>query len=347
MVFPVGRQTDQTTMAQAFAGPGMDPRVWIAYAVVDEAGEAEGEQAVEFDKDDGQVYVNVLLKPYDTPLRCRVGQLFAGPGEACFFPVMPGDEVLVAIPEGHYRAGAVVIARLNNAYDAFPFDSVAGADPTKNSFAVFRTRTALTFESGASIMLRSAAAGAFVQLSGQGSITLRDAAKNVLQMSPDVYGFQNGDGDTVMQLDLNAKRFNLAIGNAQLTLSGDGGGSNPQSVLQVPSTFAVTAAGQSIISAVEHVVTTEALFNILANALPLVLAAATPSVAFIPPPPAPASPLYAALAGAIAAAMASPQHPAVAAALFGAFSAPMLKPPGVPGQGQLAPGIGAAGFLTG
>ena len=334
-------------MAEAFSFPGADPRVWISYAVVDEATEEGGEQAIEFDKDDGQIYVNVLLKPSDMPIRCRVGMLFAGPGEAAWFPMMPGDEVLVAVPEGHFRAGAVIIARLNNGYDSFPFDSVASADPTKNSFGMFRTRTALTIESGASIMLRSAAAGAFLQIAASGNITLRDTDKNVLQMSPDVFGFQNGAGDVVMQLDLNAKRFNLAIGNAQLTLSGDGGGANPQSVLQVPSTFAVTAAGQSIISAVEHVVTTEALFNILANVLPLVMAAAVPASAFVPPPPAPASPLYGAIVAGIQAAQVAPQNSAVATALFKAFTTSLLKPPGIPGVGQLAPGIGCAGFLSG
>jgi hypothetical protein len=351
-MFPTGRQTDQTTLAQAFAVPGIDPRVWISYGVVDEAGAGEDEQAIEFDRDDGQVYANVLLKPYDTPIRCRVGQLFAGPGEACFFPLVPGDEVLVAIPEGHFRAGAVIIARLNNAYDAFPFDSVAGADPTKNSFAVFRTRTALTIESGASVMVRSAAAGAFLLLSGQGNVTLRDSAKNVLQMSPDVFGFQNGDGDVVLQLDMNAKRFNLAIGNAQLTLSGDGSGSNPQSVLQVPSTFAVTAAGQSIITAVEHVLTTEAFCNLLAqimNTLGLLMLTlpnpVTPnalSALFVDPAFATSC-----IAPGASVAAHSSLNAAVAAALFGAFTGASLKPPGVPGQGQLMPGIGCAGFLAG
>lgn len=348
----MSRQTDQRTMGEAFGFPGIDPRVWISMARVDDSGQDQGEQIVEFDADDGQVYVNVLLAPSDMPMRCRVGGLCAGPGEGAYFPFVSGDEVLVAVPEGHFRSGGVIIARLNNAYDAFPFESVASGDPTKNSFGMIRTRTAFTLEAGASIMLRSAAAGAFLQLAGTGNITLRDASKNVLQMSPDVFGFQNGDGDIVMQLDLNAKRYNLAIGQAQLTLSGDGGGANPQSVLQVPSSFAVTAGGQSIISAVEHVLTTEAFCNLLAQIMNVLggLMASLPN----PVTPATLSALFldpafstACVAAGASAATLTPLNPAVAAALFAAFASPSLKPPGTPGVGQTMPGIGCAGFLSG
>lgn len=340
---------DHATFGQAYAAPGMDPRTWISYAIVDVPGDGQGDsQTVEFDRDDGQLYVNLTLKPSDVPLRARVGMTAAGSGEAIYFPFCGGEEVLVAIPEGNLQAGAVILCRLNNAYDGFPFDSVGGGDPTKNATAIFRTRTPLTIESGASVQIRSAAAGALLLLSGQGNITLRDAKANVLQMSPDVFGFQNGDGDIVMQLDLNAKRYTLSIGQVALTLSGDAASANPQSLLQVPSTLAVGTSGLSINTAAEHVLTAEAFANLfvqfwlavgVANPGPLTGVALAAAMATLFP-------------ASIATASATPQTPPVGAALAAAFANPaMLAAKVLPSSVALGyqsfPGIGCAGFLAG
>jgi hypothetical protein len=347
----VGRYFDHTTYAQAFSMPGIDPRVWVSMAIVDIPGEDSGDsQTVEFDEDDGQLYVNVTLKPMDTPLRARVGMLAAGSGEAVYFPFCGGEEVLVAIPEGNMRSGAVVICRMNNAYDGFPFDSVGGADPKQNAAAMLRTRTALTIESGASVLIRSAAAGAMLALSGDGTITLRDAKANVLQMSPDVFGFQTGDGSAFLQMDLTGKRFNLQIGDTTFTLAGSPSSAGvPYSALTTPTTFVVASGGTAPdFTAVEHVLTTEALVNILCAVLPLLFAAAVPPVAWVPPPPNPASPFYAQIiAGIQLAATAGVIQPTVAAALQAAFLAAAPKPPGLPGVGQVKPGIGCPTFIAG
>lgn len=340
---------DHATMRESFKGPGMDTRLWLSYAIVDVPGDDQGENTtVEFDKDDGQLYVNVQLKPSDVPLRCRLGQLTAGSGEAFYFPFVGGEEVLVGVPEGNMMGGGVILCRFNNAYDGFPFDSVGGGDPTKNATAIWRTRTALTIESGASVQIRSAAAGAMLLLSGAGSVTLRDGKANVLQLSPDVFGFQNEAGDAVMQLDLNAKRYSLAIGQVTLTLTGDAAAQAPQSLLQVPSTLAVGTVGLSVITAVEHVLTTEALFNLLSNVIaqiaianPGPLTGAALGTSYLT-----AAPL------AIQAAALSPQVPSIGAALAAAFLNPAATakkalPASVAPGYQTAPGIGCAGFLAG
>lgn len=341
---------DHVTMGQAFAGPGMDTRLWISYAIVDVPGDGQGDATtVEFDEDDGQIYVNCQLKPSDVPLRCRLGQLTAGSGEAFYFPFCGGEEVLVMVPDGNLMAGGVIVCRFNNKYDGFPFDSVGGGDPKTNSAAVWRVRTPLTIESGASVQIRSAAAGAMLLLSGLGNVTLRDGKANVLQMSPDVFGFQNEVGDVVMQLDLNAQRYSLAIGQVTLTLSGNAGGQNPQSLLQVPSTLAVGTVGLSVITAVEHVATTESIMNILGQ-LATLLVAAPPS------PPltnnALGTLLLAQIPLAIAAASSLPQLPAIGGALASAFLNPAMTtaktiPTNVAPGYQTFPGIGCSGFLAG
>lgn len=346
------RDFDHATMGEAFARPGMDPRMWVSYGRVELPTEGEGGgeegQTVEFDQEDGQLYVNVTLKPTDTPVRCRVGMPAAGPGEAQYFPFCGGEEVLVAIPEGNVRAGCVILCRLNNTLDPFPFASVGGGDPTQNATGIFRTKTAFTLESGASVQIRSASAGAMLLLSGEGTVTLRDGGANVLQLSPDVFGFQNGDGDVVMQIDLNDLRYTLQVGQAAVTLSGDASGQTPQSLLQVPSTLAVGTVGLSINTAAEHVLTTEALFNLLTNlfaqiaiANPGPLTGVTLSAAY----------LLAAAAG-IPLASVSPQVPTIGAALAAAFSSPAMvlaktNPLSVAPGYQTLPGIGCAGFLSG
>lgn len=341
---------DEAALRDLVSGPGVDTRTWVSIGIVDLPSSDEGGETVDFDEDDGQVYVNVTLKPKDTPVRARLGMLFAGPGETTYVPFAGGEEVIVVLPEGDPRTGAVILGRLNNAYDSFPFENVGGADPKNNAIAMLRTRTALTVESGASVLVRSAATGALLLLSGQGSVTLRDGSSNVLQMSPDVFGFQNKDGDVVLQLDLVAQRYTMQIGQAMLTLTGNAGSANPQSVLQAPSTFAVTAGGQNMNTAVEHVLTTEAFANFLAQAMNIL----SVQIAGLGAPLAALAPLFAdptfattVLTPAIAAAKTSPQNQAFAAALFSAFGASTLKPPGVPGFGQLYPGIGCGGFLAG
>lgn len=338
-------------MSEAFTRPGIDPRTWVTMARVDLPGENEGGEVVEFDEDDGQLYVNVTLKPSDVPCRARLGMQTAGAGEAVYFPFVGGEEVLVAIPDGDLRSSAVIVSRFNNTFDPFPFKSVGGADPKQNAVAMLRTRTALTIESGASVQVRSATLGALLVLGSDGSVTLRDADANVLQLSPDAFGFQNGAGDVVMQIDLNSLRYSLQVGQAALTLSGDAAGQFPQSMVQVPSSLAVAAGGLTINTAVEHVATTEAVMNVLgqlATLLTVPPTAATP----IPTAGVLGALLLAQLPLAIQAASVAPQLPPIGAALAAAFANPAMAAAKLPELAtapgyQTFPGVGCSGFLAG
>lgn len=102
----------------------------------------------------------------------------------------------------------------------------------------------------------------------------------------------------------------------------------------------ITVAGQP---AEEHVLTTEAAFNIL-NGLFVQIGIQSPGALTGAGLAALAVPILSAVA---AAAGTSPQLAPIAAALDTGFSAAPPKPPGVPGQGQIFPGLGAKGFQTG
>src|ERR1700722_6710543 len=105
-------EMDSTSMAHLFSHPGADTRQWLSYGLVCQAV-AGGDQSVRFTDDTGAtlpqgVLVDVTLQPSGITVPCRVGAQSAGNGEGEFNPFGPGDEVLVAVPEGNERAGCVI-----------------------------------------------------------------------------------------------------------------------------------------------------------------------------------------------------------------------------------------------
>lgn len=314
------------------ATPGMDPRQWTSYGTVDA-------DEIEFDPSLGPL-IPVTLQPSQVQILCRTMSSVAGNGEGEYVPFVAGDEVLVAIPGGAERSGAcVILGKLNNERLPFPSDSVAGQDPTTNTFAFRRVRTPMVEEYEGPYIVRQATSGALLSIDTAGAVTIRDGTKAALQMGPDAFSYMSGDATAMLQLDLSGGRFTLQIGDALLTMS-KGGASPEVNALAVPGILSVSASANP---AAEHVLTTEALVNFLNNlfiqigvAIPGPITGAALAAAAIP-----------ILSATIAGAAVSPQLPPLAAALFAAFSAVLQKPPGVPGQGQLTPGLGCPGFLSG
>lgn len=337
---------DQSTTAQAVRGPGMDPRQWISYGVVTAGNETD--EIVVFDEDEGQPLVRVLLEPTKIPVYARVAFSFAGNGEGEWHPYVQGDEVLLAIPEGNERQ-CVIIGRLCNGIDKFPMASVAGQDPTTNSFAFRRRRTPLIEEVNGPILFRSAMSEALFSIDTAGNITIRDGQRSVFQMSPDVIGLQGPSDsstppDVLLQLNLTNRQFTLQMGDAVLNLSASDATPEPNNFLGVAGTMTVSAAGNA---ATEHVMTAEAFWHCLQHALH-VMGAAITALGAAPLTGAALGPLFAipattaTLTAAATAAGAAPSL--LAAAVAAAFAAQPPKTPAVP---QVSPGLGSAGFLTG
>lgn len=340
-----GRSFDQSSAARAFSYAGSDPRIWSSFATVDAIDAGDGAQTVEFDEEDGQVYVSITLQPYNIPARARVAMAIAGAGEAMYFPFVPNDEVIVAIPSGSVRAGCVIVGKLNNKFDAFPMTGVSGTDPNNNASGVIRTRAALVIESAASVMIRSAAAGAFLRLDAKGGVTLRDGTGGAVQMTADLFGYQSGDGAAFLQIDLTGKRCSFQVGVASWTLSGSTADplTGGRSMLQVPGPLTICTGGNNSNTAVEHVLTTEAFTNFLVQVF-VALGVAVPGPLT---GAAVATAIPAAIVSALPIALTAPQLAPVAAALVAAFAAATVKPVGIPGTGQQFPGVGSAGTLTG
>jgi len=348
---PVG--FDQATVAQALAVPGIDPRQWISNALV--VGGDEDEPVL-FDEEDGQVYVQVQLEPSKLPVLCRLGASVAGDGEGDYTPFMVGDEVLVACPLGREDNGSVILCRLNNRRDKFPMESVAGQDPTTNTFGFRRRRTAFVEEYAGPVLLRSALSESFISIDEGGIVTIRGTDGVSMQMSPDTFQFQGPQSPTsapeyILQMDMDGEHFLVQVKDAIICI-GSSSADPDQNTITVPTAMTVGTAGNAT---AEHVLSTEAftcllghITNILGTALIAAGAAPLTGVslgAFFVDPVfsttyiAPALPLAAAAptAGYLA---------ALQAAFPAAFQAQPQKVPVSAGTSP-APGIGCSGLLVG
>lgn len=325
--------------AASLAQPGIDPRQWVS------VGHVDSDEPYAFDPDLGPL-ISVTLQPSGEPAQCRVSMQVAGDGEGDYHPFVEGDAVLVAMLGGSIR-DCVIIGRLCSKRAPFPSSSIAGQDPTKNVIGFTRRRTPYVQENAGPLMLREALSGAFLNIDEKGVVTIRDGQKAALQLTPDTFGYQSGDAKTLLQLDVTGGRFTLQVQDALLTLSSSS--ASPEvSAIAVPGQLSITTGSNP---AAEHAVSTEAVYGIIAG----VFAQLAVQLALVPTPItgtalaalfAPPAFSTATLAPGVSFAQV-PLLPPLAAAIQAAFATAGQKPPGVPGQGQLQPGIGCASLLVG
>lgn len=215
------RAFDQVSFAQAFSCPGIDPRQWVSYGTVDR--ETPEAPSVVFKDAEGQPspygpLVNVTLQPSGVSLPCRVGSFVAGNGEGEWFPFMEGDEVVVLLPEGSERAGAMIIARMNQELDAWP-TVVAGQDPTKNTFGFRRMKTPYVVETAASYLIRSAVTGSQIGIDPTGNVIINDGDKGTLLIGPEVIGMASGDENAWVHVLPPSKEVYLGADTATFLLN--------------------------------------------------------------------------------------------------------------------------------
>lgn len=332
---------DLSVLAEAVARPGIDPRIWVSYGIVNR--EQDDQHSVEFDPDWGPL-VSVILQPHNQLISCRVSSQIAGNGEGEWHPFLEGDEVLVVVPEGDTRTGPVIIGRLNNALDKFP-EKVAGKETNLNNVGFIRRRGPFIIEGDSMMIMRSATTGAMIGVDEIGNATLRDGEGNVFQIGANGIAMQNKDGDAQISLDFEKRRAAFGFGSSVLQLN-DGATSK----LVADGALEISASGNS---PVEHLVTLEQLVNILASLLTNVTTGA--GMGFLVGPPGTGFPDRLTALSAISAALsgiaylpieASPATPTNAALILQAVGA--FKPPPVPSPGgafvQPFPGVGCSGL---
>jgi hypothetical protein len=307
---------DAGIMADAFSQPGIDPREWVSYGIVDPDGASDDEKSVEFDDEYGPL-VNVTLHPSGKQVRARVASFMAGNGEGEWFPFIEKDEVLVALAGGSER-NCIIIGRMNQGVDGFP-ERVGGVDTAKNAVAFRRCRTPFVWEfAEGPFLVTNAKNNASLFMDKGGNWYVKDGEGSTLYVGSDWMGFQTKD----------PTEFALQYQHADKLLNVNLGGGLTQVVLKSTDTSTVTTAQVLAVGTAGsmpfwHATSIESVAVLLTE---LGKVATTPWTA-------------AQVAAAIASAKVTPIDPVVLAPLMAALAAPAIPP--------TLPGLGCAGLVIG
>ena len=325
-------ELDLDEMSRALERPGIDPRIWVSYGIVNR--EQDDQKSVEFSADFGPL-VWVILQPHNQLVCCRVASGVAGNGEGEWHPFMEADEVLVAIPEGDTRTMPVIVGRLNNSFDRFP-ENVGVQTTSKNDVAFHRSRGPYIIEGDSAVLLRSSKTGAVIGIDELGNLTMRNGDGDVFQLSADGPVMKSADGES--QISIANGEATVVAGLSLLSLS-DKNGSTINT-----DTLSISTSGNQ---PAEHFVTLEQLVNILASLLTNVTTGA-PEGFFVGPPGTTGFTDRATALTVIGGALNAIGLLDITAALpLIMTSLQAFKPLPVPGVGQAYPGVGCAGFLGG
>jgi len=237
-----------------------DTRAWSSYGIVEPDGSG-GEHSVRFNDESGNplphgVLVDVKLQPSGNVVPCRVGSQCAGNGEGEYHPFMPGDEVMVMIPEGDERAGCVIICRLNQSHDVFP-TTVGGMDVTGNTLAFKRHIAPFIVEVGSGYSIRSAATGASLTVDQTGQWFLTDGDGSQLAMTADVVQLMTPDNLSGIQMNVADDVVLIKADTASFVLDDLLG-----SKFQSSNVLSISTCGNP---GLNHVCTTEAVMQILSG----------------------------------------------------------------------------------
>lgn len=119
------RPLDIGRFGKAVAQPGIDPRHWVSYGTVCTIN-ANGTPnyfdpaAVYLDADG--CYVDVLLSPTMQHVTARYPGVQGGPRGTVYSPIGPGDEVLVALPEGDLSWPPVIVKVMSGEHSRLPMN---------------------------------------------------------------------------------------------------------------------------------------------------------------------------------------------------------------------------------
>jgi hypothetical protein len=133
---------DLGRLANAVARPGIDPRVWVSYAIL------TSDPVIEMRDGQQDVFVDLLLLPTQEASTARVGVAYAGNGFGFYTPLHKDDEVLVVAPSGNPDEGLVVTQRL-----------WSPADPPPEALTTYPTDVLLVVETDKSLRINVAGGG--------------------------------------------------------------------------------------------------------------------------------------------------------------------------------------------
>ena len=151
---------DTGRLAAAASRPGIDPRVWLTLAIVEDIG---------FDAEEG-IFVDVQFQPDGTKETAYLGLPYAGAEFGLYCPVEIGDTVLVAVPGGDPGNGPIIISRWNNSGDkpSADFQSTADAE-TASPDMVLRVKPGQKFK----VRTSGSSDGVDITVEGDGNVLIQ------------------------------------------------------------------------------------------------------------------------------------------------------------------------------
>jgi len=151
---------DVGRLAAAASRPGIDPRVWLTLATVEEIG---------FDAENG-VFVDVQYQPDGTKETCLLGVPYAGNEFGFYCPVEVGDTVLVAVAGGDPGNGPVIVSRMWGGADKPSADFQSSSDSeTATSDVVLRVKPGQKFK----LRTSGSSDGVDITVEGDGDVVIQ------------------------------------------------------------------------------------------------------------------------------------------------------------------------------
>lgn len=176
-------QIDSQRLAKLAQRPGIDPRVWLTFAAVDEVMWDES-------ADGGGMYCNCHLLASGESITAIVAVPYAGARFGAWYSPEPDDIVLVGIADGDMSNGGVVLARFYRGSDLPPRDLSAEENPAEQVTAA-TTNVVMRVKPGSKYILRTSGDGGAVDVKAEGNGTLSLEAAG----SGDVHVKQSGSGN--------------------------------------------------------------------------------------------------------------------------------------------------------
>lgn len=336
---------DYAAQREAGAGPGADTRQWISNGTVN--ADQPGAPAVDFTSKIGPL-VSVRLHPSDIDVRCRCASYVASLGEGEWHPFAGGDEVVVALPMGHERGGAIIIGRCNNGVDTFP-TNIANNDVTANNISTKKSVPNYAWEISNGWILRSITTGAQLALDRLGGWMLNSGDLHFVKLDSQGASLAIAGIQSIVNISASTGQITLAAGSVLVPSTPETPAVVQQNKVTLtidPSTGSIYASTQGA-TPVGHVATIEGMITLF-NGFLVSLAALATALGGAPltgvtlglllsPSPPLANPAI--MNGALPASATQPLAP-YEAALTAALAIP--RDP----TGLVKPGLGATGFFV-
>lgn len=163
----VSSTIDTVRLSHAMSRPGIDPRIWVSYAVL------LSEPYIETTDGQQDIVVDLQLMPTGEQETARVGAIYAGTGFGFYTPLHKDDEVLVCAPSGDPDEGLVVMQRL-----------WSPADPPPQAVYDHPEDVTLVVQPGKNLRLKALGSGTTYITSESGKVVLGDenASKGVARL---------------------------------------------------------------------------------------------------------------------------------------------------------------------